>query len=123
MTDFDETPLVEPGRRATALRNVTATLDVFATHFPRFPVLPGVLLLEDMVWLARLAAPGGATRWRVADVSRVQFRRAVQPGDQVRFTAEVVDSRDTEVSCRVDATVDGRVVAGARRVRLARRRT
>ncbi len=45
---------VEPGRRAEAIRNVPSTLDLFDSHFPRFPVLPGVLILGTLGALAEL---------------------------------------------------------------------
>jgi 3-hydroxyacyl-[acyl-carrier-protein] dehydratase len=109
---FDRMPLFEPGHRAVAVRNIPATLPHFATHFPRLPVLPGVLLLEDMTALAgAVVGPGEALRLR--SVRGVRFRHSVGPGDQVEITAEVRGPADGGTACRATARVGGRVVATA----------
>ncbi|WP_393071991.1 hypothetical protein [Streptomyces sp. LN704] len=61
---FDRLLELAEGERAVAVRNVPATLECFTAHFPRHPVLPGVLLLESLAALARTAAGPGA--WRLA---------------------------------------------------------
>ncbi|WP_326847111.1 3-hydroxyacyl-ACP dehydratase FabZ family protein [Streptomyces kaniharaensis] len=115
---MDEVLEVVPGLRAVATRNVPGTLALFATHFPRFPVLPGVLILDDIAETARLAAGAGA--WTLAEVSRIRYRRYVEPGDRM-----VVDVRITEASAdtirgSATVTVDGRTVTTVRELRLAR---
>ncbi|KAA2262624.1 hydroxymyristoyl-ACP dehydratase [Solihabitans fulvus] len=119
--DFDGGPTREPGGGWTAVRDIAPAPAVFDAHFPRFPVLPGVLLLADLVNLARRAAPGEPAQWRLGAVRRVQFRHPVRPGDRVHLTANLLEDKENEVSCRAEATVDGRVVAVARRITLARR--
>jgi 3-hydroxyacyl-[acyl-carrier-protein] dehydratase len=114
---LDRVLLVQPGRRAVAVRNVGGTLALFDSHFPRFPVLPGVLLLESMAATAGLAA-GDRQPWRLAAAQLVRFRHYVQPGDQVEITADVLAGADP-VTCSVTAAVDGRTVATVRRLRLA----
>ena len=54
---------LELGKRATALRNVPNTLVIFETHFPRFPVMPGVLILAWLVgwYVVRISNPDQAT--------------------------------------------------------------
>jgi 3-hydroxyacyl-[acyl-carrier-protein] dehydratase len=111
---------VEPGARARGLRNVPSTLQVFESHFPRFPVLPGVLVLDTLAELARLALPGPADGWRLAGVERVQFRRYVSPGDQLELTVEVRRAGDGTATLRGDARVAGRVVVVARQIELVR---
>jgi 3-hydroxyacyl-[acyl-carrier-protein] dehydratase len=107
---------VEPGIAARGVRNVPSTLDVFETHFPRFPVLPGVLILDTLAELGGLA--GGPGRWRLAGASRVQFRHFVQPGDQMLLDVEVVRHEDPELVMRGAVHVDGRLVARVRELRL-----
>lgn len=131
MTSLDEVREVEGGRHAVAVCHVPQTLDVFATHFPRFPVLPGVLVLDDLVEVARLAAGGGADGsgtstgpWLLASVHKVRFRHFVQPGDSLEMTADVVDhdaARDPgTVALRGVARVEGRPVATVGRLVLRR---
>lgn len=80
-----------PGVAGVATRNVPSTSAIFATHFPRFPVLPGVLILDDLARLAALvlAAGGPPERWRLVGVTRARFRRYVRPGDVVELNVEV----------------------------------
>ncbi|MFE4462726.1 3-hydroxyacyl-ACP dehydratase FabZ family protein, partial [Nocardia tengchongensis] len=87
---FDRILEVSPGIRAEALLNVTGTLPFFDSHFPRRPILPGVLLTESMIALAVLAAGDPLLRLRAAEGLR--FRRFVTPGDQVHITVEKVSA-------------------------------
>ncbi|MBH5338413.1 hydroxymyristoyl-ACP dehydratase [Streptomyces pactum] len=121
MTAFDEVIEVEPGRRAVAARHVTHTLGVFATHFPRFPVLPGVLILDDLVGAARLAAPEPppGTRWKPVRVRRVRYRHFACPGDRLVFTATVTEDAGDAVTVRAVASVGPRDVTTVRELRLA----
>lgn len=114
---FDRVEELEPGRRAIAVRNVPQTLPVFDHHFPRFPILPGVLLLESMAALAKAAA-GGERTWRLKSVRGVRFKHFVGPGDQVRITAEVTGGSQQTTEVRATARVGDRVVATARTLTL-----
>ncbi len=78
---------------AVAWKSVVMTDPVFATHFPRFPVMPGVLLMQSLLCLAGTlldsAAEAGAKTWRVKTLRAARFQRYVRPGNQVRFTAKL----------------------------------
>lgn len=121
MTAFDKVLDVVPGRRAVAVRNIPGTLPVFATHFPRFPVLPGVLILDDIVRAARLAAPRAPAgcQWVPAEVRRVRYRHFAQPGDQLEIRVEVAEAAERSVTLKAAAAVDGRDVTTVRQLRLA----
>jgi 3-hydroxyacyl-[acyl-carrier-protein] dehydratase len=107
---------VEPGRRARALRNVPNTLTLLDSHFPRFPVLPGVLIVDSLVELAALAAGGGA--WRPAGLERAQFRRYVRPGDQMELSVEVTDRSAGELTVTGKVHVEAKLAASVRALRL-----
>ena len=107
---------VEPGRRARALRNVPNTLTLLDSHFPRFPVLPGVLILDSLAELGALAAGGG--EWRPASVERAQFRRYVRPGDQMELSVEVTAREGAELTLSGKVHVDGKLAAAVRVLRL-----
>lgn len=113
---FDRLLELAEGERAVAVRNVPATLECFTAHFPRHPVLPGVLLLESLAALARTAAGPGA--WRLAGVRGVRFKHFVGPGDQVHLTVEVSGHSPQRTECRATARVEGRVVATVRALTL-----
>jgi 3-hydroxyacyl-[acyl-carrier-protein] dehydratase len=128
LTTFDLAPprtldriiAVEPGVSASALRNVPNTLAVLDAHFPRFPVLPGVLILDTLAELAELAAGGGRS-WELAEVRRVQFRRYVQPGDQLELSVEVTGGGAGALVLRGSVHVEGKLSASVRELHLRER--
>jgi 3-hydroxyacyl-[acyl-carrier-protein] dehydratase len=109
---------LETGVRATAVKNVPSTLPLLDSHFPNFPVLPGVLLLESMVAVAVLVAGGDS--WRLRSAHSVRFRHFVRPGDQVVISAAVTTAAGEILEATAVAKVDGTVVASARRLVLER---
>jgi 3-hydroxyacyl-[acyl-carrier-protein] dehydratase len=115
---LDRILTVEPGESATALRNVPNTLAIFDTHFPRFPVLPGVLILGSLGALAShlLEAETGQP-WRFAGADRIAFRHFVQPGDQLLLTVKLSSRTDADAVLSGEVSVDGRVVTRARKLR------
>lgn len=116
---LDRVLRLEPGAGATAVRNVPNTLAIFDSHFPRFPVLPGVLILGSMAELAALLlAEQTGRRWRLAAARQVRYRHFVQPGDQMELTVELKDLTDHEAVLTATARVDGRPVTTARELRL-----
>lgn len=111
---------VDPGTRGTAIRNVPNTLAIFDTHFPRFPVLPGVLIIGSMGLLAAaVLAEQGAGGWRLSGAGRVRFRHFVQPGDQLELTVEVVDASEGKATLKATARVDGKPVTTVGSLRMA----
>ena len=113
---------IEPGVTASALRNVPNTLAIFDSHFPRFPVMPGVLILGSLGALAaELLAADSDEGWRLATAERVAFRHFVQPGDQMTLTVNLIERGSTEARLSGDVTVDGRTVTRARVLRMVAR--
>lgn len=115
---LDRIVSVDPGKSATGLRNVPNTLAIFDSHFPRFHVLPGVLILGSLGALAaELLEQDTGKAWRLAGADRVGFRHFVQPGDQLVLTVTLKERSDTDAVLTGEATVDGRVVTRARKLR------
>ena len=90
---------LEKGVRIRALKNVTVNEPFFAGHFPRRPVMPGVLMLEALAQAAALlsfetmgAAPDDKTVYYFAGIDGARFKRPVTPGDQLLL--EVVAGRN-----------------------------
>ena len=108
---------LKPGSGARALRNVPNTLAIFDSHFPRFPVLPGVLILGSLGALAGLLLAEETGRpWRLAAAERVGFRHFVQPGDQMELTVQLKDRSEAEATLSGEVKVDGKVVTRARKL-------
>jgi 3-hydroxyacyl-[acyl-carrier-protein] dehydratase len=119
---LDRIVSVEPGESATALRNVPNTLAIFDSHFPRFPVLPGVLILGSLGALAaELLEADTGRAWRLAGADRVAFRHFVQPGDQLQLTVKLSARSESEATLSGEVSVEGRVVTRARKLRMAPR--
>ncbi len=103
---------------AVALRNVPNTLAIFDSHFPRFNVLPGVLILGSLGTLcAELLEQQTGRRWRLVGAERVAFRHFVQPGDQIVLTVKLKDLDGGEATLSGEVSVDGKVVTRARTLR------
>ncbi len=108
---------IEPGVRAVGLKNVTQNEPFFEGHFPDYPVMPGVLIIEAM---AQVGAVGVMVREEYrgrlalfAGIDGVRFRRQVIPGDVLRMEVELTRLRGTAGRGKGSATVDGERVCEA----------
>jgi 3-hydroxyacyl-[acyl-carrier-protein] dehydratase len=103
---------------AEAIRNVPNTLAIFDSHFPRFHVLPGVLILGSLGTLCgELLERRTGRAWRLAGAERVGFRHFVQPGDQLVLTVKLRELEDEAATLAGEVAVDGNVVTRARILR------
>lgn len=119
---IDKIVSVEDGKSAEGLRNVPNTLSILDTHFPRFPVLPGVLILGSLGELgAHLLQETTGHPWRMAGARQVRFRNFVRPGDQMELTVEVKELSDDAAVLTGTARVAGKPVTTARQIRLVPR--
>lgn len=101
---------IQAGQRIVALKNVTINEPFFVGHFPKRPVMPGVLLLEAMAQAAALLSLeslGGAldekTLFYFAGVEGARFKRPVEPGDQLTLdvTQERMKAGIGKFACKV----------------------
>jgi 3-hydroxyacyl-[acyl-carrier-protein] dehydratase len=104
----------EPPQAAEAVKNVALSEDFFDDHFPRRPVMPGVLIIEGMAQLsgllleASLKEKSGKDAKAVLTVlERTKFRRLVRPGDTLTYRAEVVSVTEAGGKASVEALLDG----------------
>ena len=100
------------------IKNVTANEPFFAGHFPEYPVMPGVLIVESMAQVAGvlvLQSMTGRDRKLVllASIEEARFRRPVLPGDQLRIEMTVLRRKASVAKMTGKATVNGNVVADA----------
>ena len=84
---------LEPGVRAVGIKNVTQNEPFFQGHFPDYPVMPGVLVVEAMAQVGAVGVmAGGEHREKLAlfaGIDGVRFRRQVLPGDVLRMEVEI----------------------------------
>ncbi len=104
--------------RIVGIKNVTINEPFFNGHFPDFPVMPGVLIVEAMAQVAGVLVlsqiPDRANKLvLLAAVEQAKFRKPVRPGDQLRIEMKVGKRKATVAKMYGTATVDGVVVAEA----------
>jgi 3-hydroxyacyl-[acyl-carrier-protein] dehydratase len=84
---------LEPGVRAVGTKNVTQNEPFFRGHFPDYPVMPGVLIIEALAQVGAVSVmAGGDHRDKLAlfaGIDGVRFRRQVVPGDVLRMEVEI----------------------------------
>src|SRR5579859_4278871 len=104
--------------RIVGIKNVTINEPFFSGHFPDFPVMPGVLIVEAMAQVAGvLVLKSIPDRHKklvlLASVEQAKFRRPVLPGDQLRIEMKVTKRKASVAKMYGQATVNGVVVAEA----------
>lgn len=108
---------VDPGKKAVGIKNVTVNEPFFQGHFPGYPVMPGVLIIEAMAQVgavAVLSMPGMEGRLALfAGIDGARFRRQVVPGDQLTLEVEILKLKGTIGKGKGVAKVDGQLTAEA----------
>ncbi len=108
---------LEPGVRAVGLKNVTQNEPFFQGHFPDYPVMPGVLIIEAMAQVGAVGVMAGGDHEDklalFAGIDGVRFRRQVLPGDVLRMEVEIVRLKGSVGRGKAKATVDGERVCEA----------
>jgi len=104
---------VEDGKKAVGIKNVTANEEFFNGHFPEYPVMPGVLIVEALAQVGAVAMlKVEDNRGRLAfftGIDKCRFKRQVKPGDQLRLEVEMIRFKGPIGKGKGVATVDGEV--------------
>jgi 3-hydroxyacyl-[acyl-carrier-protein] dehydratase len=103
---------------AVGIKNVTINEPFFQGHFPNFPVMPGVLLIEGMAQTAGALCVANLANFEpqlvyFMTIDRARFRRPVMPGDTVQYHMTKRRNRGRVWRFEGKATVDGQIVAEA----------
>ena len=105
-------------KRIVAIKTVTINEPFFSGHFPEYPIMPGVLIVEAMAQagaaLLFTEVPDREDKLLVfTGIERARFRRPVTPGDQLRIEVDVLAFRGTAGRLQGKAYVDGKVACEA----------
>jgi beta-hydroxyacyl-ACP dehydratase FabZ len=104
--------------RIVGIKNVTINEPFFQGHFPGFPIMPGVLIIESMAQLGGVllfkTIPERETKLVFfAGIERARFRRPVRPGDQLRLEMHLTQNKKRLGKLKGEAFVEGKRVAEA----------
>lgn len=108
---------MDEGQRVVGLKNVSANEPFFQGHFPDYPVMPGVLIVEALAQTGAIAMLGKEeNRGKIgflAGIDKCRFKRQVKPGDQLRLEVEIIRVKGPVGKGKGIATVDGELACEA----------
>lgn len=108
---LDSIESFEPDRQLTGLKSVSYSEDYLEDHFPEFPVLPGVFMLEAATqaaaWLLRLSDDMAHTIVVLREAKNIKYANFVPPGKQLRVEVEQIKKEERLATFKVEGTVEG----------------
>lgn len=114
----DRIVAVEPGRSLRAVKNLTLAEEYLADHFPTFPVMPGVLMLQTLVeaatWLLRITDDFAQSVIVLRQAKGVKFGSFMEPGKQLVATVELTERDGGQAIFKAKAEMDGMNTVAAR---------
>lgn len=109
---------VRPGRSLQAIKNLTLGEEYLADHFPTFPVMPGVLMLETLVeagaWLLRLTDDFASSVIVLREAKAVKYGTFMEPGKQMAISMELLERDGGLATFKGKGETDGQSTVSAR---------
>src|SRR6266581_4022161 len=109
---------LEPGKRICMVKNLTLAEEYLADHFPTFPVMPGVLMLETLVeagaWLLRLTEDYRHSVIVLREARNVKYGTFMEPGKQLQVTVELVEQDASTATFKGKGEVEGATAVSAK---------
>ena len=119
-TLIDRITEVSPGEAITAIKNLSMAEEYLQDHFPLFPVMPGVMMLEALyqvsAWLIRITDDFANSMIDLSEVRNTTFKDFVEPGQALIVTARLQKRVDSQVWVQAEGHVDERSAVKARLV-------
>jgi 3-hydroxyacyl-[acyl-carrier-protein] dehydratase len=117
---LDRVVQFEPGARLTAVKNLSLAEEYLADHFPRAPVMPGVLMLEALVqaaaWLVRASEDFAHSIVVLKAARGIKFANFVEPGQSLTIQVQLQSQDDRETRVKAQAEVLDHVAVSSRLV-------
>ncbi len=114
----DRIESIEPGKRIVTSKALSLAEEYLADHFPAFPVLPGVLMIEAMVqsgaWLVRVAQDFAKSVIVLGAARNVRYANFVRPGKILRCEVNAMQITDSGAKFKGLGSVDGNQIVTAR---------
>ena len=109
---------VRPGQSLQAVKNLTLGEEYLADHFPTFPVMPGVLMLETLVeagaWLLRLTDNYASSVIVLREAKSVKYGTFMEPGKQMAVAVELIERGDGLATFKGKGEMEGQTTVSAR---------
>jgi len=109
---------VQPGKAIRAVKNLTMAEEYLADHFPTFPVMPGVLMLQALVetgsWLLRITDDFRYSIIALREVKNVKYGTFMEPGRQMLIAAEIAGQEGDLATLKGKGEVEGVATVSAR---------
>ncbi|MFT5299235.1 MAG: 3-hydroxyacyl-[acyl-carrier-protein] dehydratase [Mariniblastus sp.] len=119
-SQLDRIIALEKGKSISAVKCLSLSEEYLQDHFPRFPVMPGVLMLESLfqasMWLVRATNDFKYSSVVLRETKSLKFQGFVQPGDSLMLTAEIKKTSDSVTNLKVIGSVNGSAVTSGRLV-------
>jgi 3-hydroxyacyl-[acyl-carrier-protein] dehydratase len=119
-TFVDKVIELHPGEKITTIKCLSLAEEYLADHFPRFPVMPGVLMLEALThasaWLIRASEDFAHSMVLLKEARNVKFANFVAPGQVLTVTAEIIKQDEREVQLKTSGVVGAGTAVAARLV-------
>ncbi|MDW7739179.1 MAG: 3-hydroxyacyl-ACP dehydratase FabZ [Bacillota bacterium] len=111
----DKITELEPGQKASGIKNVTINEPFFQGHFSGEPVMPGVMIVESLAQVGAVAVLSLKENENklalFTGINNFRFKQVVKPGDQLYLTITMTGMRRNIGKGEAEAQVDGKVVA------------
>ncbi len=111
---IDRITELQPGQSLVAIKNLSLAEEYLADHFPGFPVMPGVLMLEALTqagaWLIRDMDDFAHSVVLLKKAKTIKYGSFVEPGRQLQIKVALVSRDDREATFKGDGTIDGQVM-------------
>lgn len=115
---LDRIVSLEPGQRIVAERTLRPDEEYLGDHFPRFPVMPGVMMLEALhqaaIWMIRTGEEFASPLVVLREARNVKFGDFLSPHETLTVTAERLKEKDGLITVKATAEKQGKVTVSAR---------
>jgi len=115
---IDRITELQPGEQIRAVKVVSLAEEYLADHFPNFPVLPGVMMLEAMTqsgaWLVRASEDFAHSIVTLKEARNIKYADFVAPGRTLKLSAEILDQDERTTKLKTQGTIDDHVAVSAR---------
>ena len=115
---LDQITELVPGQSIKAIKNLSLSEEYLHDHFPKFPVMPGVLMLEGMIqlsaWLIRVTDDFAHPIITMKEARNVKYGHFVQPGEKLELEGKILKREGNLTKLAIQGNLNGETIISAR---------